>query len=235
MSRVLARLPLTVPHHYDFGADRDRVGDDLLNPRSWDALRHTDGPFGLPGAREEWDRASLGGDLPERARAIAALVRRLGAGTVCSYGVGTALLERNLLRELPGTSLICTDFAPDTVRRLGALFPEADVRLHDLLHDPPPDADLHLFHRVDTELSGRDWHRVFERLRDRPVVVVATQVLGFHGLAAELRLAFSRRDPTRAGWSRTEAAFRRLWRSSHLDEPVQVGGLRGWLLLPRGR
>jgi hypothetical protein len=152
---------------------------------------------------------------------------------VCSYGVGTGLLEANLVHQLNDTRLICTDFAPETVRRLGELFSEADVRLHDLRSTPPPEADLHLLHRIDTELSDPEWRDVFSRL-GQPVVVVATQVLDFHGLAAELRLSLSRRQLTRAGWSRTEAAFRRLWRSTHVDEPLRVGSLRGWLLLPRG-
>jgi hypothetical protein len=228
---LIDRIPLTVPHHYDFGPDRSRVGDNLVNARSWDAIRQTDTPFGLPESRAEWKRAAQGGDLPERAKVIGAVARRLGAQSLCSFGVGTALLEANLADELSEARLICTDFAPDTVRRLGELFPEADVRLHDL-RTTPPEADLYLLHRVDTELSNREWRGVFSRLC-RPVLVVVTQLLDFHSLAAELRHTLSRRQLTRAGWSRTEAAFRRLWRSSHIDEPLQVGTLQGWLLLPR--
>ena len=229
---LIGRIPLTVPHHYDFGLDRSRVGDNLVNPQSWDAIRQTDTPFGLPESRQEWEQAARGGDLPKRAEVIGAVARRLGAHSVCSHGVGTGLLEANLVRELDDMSLICTDFAPETVRRLSELFPEADVRLHDLRNSQPPEADLHLLHRVDTELSNREWREVFGCL-SRPVLVVATQVLDIHGLTGELRLTLSRR-PTRAGWSRTEAGFRRLWRSTHIDEPLRVGSLHGWVLLPRG-
>jgi hypothetical protein len=229
---LIARIPLTVPHHYDFGPERSRVGDNLVNPQSWDAIRQTDTPFGLPESRRAWEQAARDGDLPERAEIIGSVARRLDAHSVCSHGVGTGLLEANLARELNGTRLICTDFAPETVRRLSELFPEADVRLHDLRSSPPPEADLHLLHRVDTELSNSEWREVFGGIRG-PVVVVATQVLDLHGLAVELRLRFSRRRPTRAGWARTEAAFRRLWRSTHVDEPLRVGSLYGWLLLPR--
>jgi hypothetical protein len=230
---LIARIPLTVPHHYDFGPERSRVGDNLVNPQSWDAIRQTDTPFGLPESRRAWEQAARGGDLPERAEIIGSVARRLGARSICSHGVGTALVEANLAWELPDTRLICTDFAPETVRRLSDLFPEADVRLHDLRSASPPEADLHLLHRVDTELSNAEWREVFGRL-DRPVVVVVTQMLDIHGLAAELRLSRARPRLTRAGWSRTGAAFRRLWRSTHRDEPLQVASLRGWLLTPRG-
>jgi hypothetical protein len=229
---LLTRIPLTVRHHYDFGPDRSRVGENLVNPHSWDAVRRTDSPFRLPETRAEWEQSALGGDLPERAHAISAVARRLGARTVCSYGVGTGLLEANIARELPDTKLICTDFAPETVRRLRDLFPEADVRLHDLRTMPPPEADLHLLHRVDTELSNSEWRDVFRRL-NQPVVVVVTQLVDLQLLAFEFRLRRSRPRPTRAGWSRTEAGFRRLWRSTHVDEPLQVASHRGWLLLPR--
>jgi hypothetical protein len=32
-------LKLTLRHYYDFGADRDVVGDDLVSPKAWDGFR----------------------------------------------------------------------------------------------------------------------------------------------------------------------------------------------------
>ena len=39
-SRSLAPMRITLRHHFDFGADRPVVGDDLVRPEAWDALGH---------------------------------------------------------------------------------------------------------------------------------------------------------------------------------------------------
>ena len=46
----------SVAHRYDFGDERGLVGAALTNAASWDALRSTEGPFGLPRSHEEWAR-----------------------------------------------------------------------------------------------------------------------------------------------------------------------------------
>jgi len=230
---LLARIPLTISHYYDFGKDRERVGDDLVNPASWDAIRETPGPFGLPATREEWERAALTPEFAARADAIAGVARELGARRICSYGVGAAFLELNLVRAMPEAELVCTDYAPRTVERLARLFPEASVRLHDLYVDGPLAADLHLLHRIDSELANRAWRKVFARFQE-PALLVATQLLEWPVFESELRRRLSRRPaPTRAGYARTEAAMRSLWRGTHVDRPVPVGELAGFLLIPR--
>jgi hypothetical protein len=229
---ALARIPLTVPHYYDFREDRNRVGPDLVNPESWDAIRETTGPFGLPPTREEWERAAITPEFAARAETIAEIVRGFGVGRLCSYGVGAALLELNLFKTLAEVELVCTDYAPRTVRRLTTLFPEADVRLHDFRTETPLPADLHLLHRVDSELPSGEWRRVLAGFRD-PVLFVATQVLDWQGLLSELRRRFSRDAVTRAGYVRTEAGLRSLWRGTHDDRPLAVGELTGFLLMPR--
>jgi hypothetical protein len=82
---------------------------------------------------------------------------------LASYGVGVAALEALLERERLEMSL--TDYAPRTVERLRALFPEARIELQDLLVDGPLDGvDAHLFHRIDTELSNAQWRDVYLRM-----------------------------------------------------------------------
>jgi hypothetical protein len=228
---ALDRIPLTVSHHYDFGADRDRVGADLVNPQSWDAIRETTGPFGLPETREEWEQAAFKPEMAARARTIAGLARELGARRVCSYGVGAAFLELNLVRELPEADLVCTEYAPRTVERLAAIFPEAEVRLHDFRTASLP-GDFHLFHRVDTELSNDEWRRVLAGFSE-PVLLVAGDVLDWRGLLGELRRRLLRKTATRAGYIRTEAGLRSLWQRTHDDRRLAVGELAGFLLTRR--
>jgi hypothetical protein len=226
---ALARIPLTLSHYYDFGDDRGRVGRDLVNPESWDAIRDTSGPFGLPRTREEWERAALTPELEERANTIADVARNLGVRRICSYGVGAAFLELNIAGRLAEMELVCTDFAPQTVQRLSVLFPEADIQLHDLRAQPPLRADFHLLHRVDTELSNAEWRRVLAGFRE-PVLMVAGDVLDGRGLLRELRRRFSGNAATHAGYVRTEAGLRSLWRQTHDDRRLSVGELTGFLL-----
>lgn len=222
---------MTLRHTYDFGADGGTVGDDLVRPEAWDAVRDLAGPFGLPRNRAEWEARASSPELAARAHSIAALAGRLEAESICSYGVGVCAVELNLARLAPGLHLACTDYAPRTVERLGALFPEADVIRHDLLRDDPLEADLHLLHRVDTELSDDEWRTVLPRFR-APALVVPAMLLTWRSVAKELALRVRPGRATRAGYVRTEDALRSLWRPSHRDERLPVGDLTGFLLTP---
>jgi hypothetical protein len=137
----LARIPLTIKHYYNFGADRGRVGARLVNPQSWDAIRESPGTFGLPATRTGWEKAAAEGDSSARAAALSVVADEVGARRICSYGVGVGLIELNLALQRPDLEVICTDFAPRSLARIKELFPEAQVQRHDLLTDPPIPAD----------------------------------------------------------------------------------------------
>jgi hypothetical protein len=108
------------------------------------------------------------------------------------------------------------------------------VLRHDLLADPPLDAEWHLFHRIDTEFSNGTWRKILGRFRQCNVLVVATELIDFARAASELRVGLRNRNATRCGHVRNRAAFEALWRRSHDAERVQVADLHGWVLSPRG-
>lgn len=217
-------------HAYDFGAARQAVGDNLLKPQAWDAARAAPGPFLLPETRQEWESLADDEELRARARDIAAFA---GAGSLCSHGVGTALLELNIVRAAPGLRLICTDYAPLTVERLAPLFPEAEVVLRDLTDPDPPSASLHLMHRLDAELDDDAWRGVFERLPEQ-VLFVPNAVLSPLGAMREVARRIVRHGRlTNAGWFRNEPALRVLWHRTHTAKRVMVGGASAYLLEPR--
>src|SRR5262245_33728943 len=149
-------IRLTLPHRYDFGADSSVVGGDLLRPEAWDSLRlETSGPFSIASGRAELERqADSHPEIGDRMRIADALLREHGVRRLVSYGVGGAMPELWLLRLDPERRLVVTDYAPETVERLRELLPEAEVRQHDLLRDQPLEGDMHLFHRIDTELDN---------------------------------------------------------------------------------
>lgn len=227
-------MRLTVRHHFDFGADRALVGDDLVRPEAWDALRtQTSGPFALAATREEWERAA--DDRPEleaRARRIRELLDAREVRRLASYGVGGATLESWLKRLAPERELVVTDYAQATVERLAGIFTEAECVRHDLLEDPPIDADLHLFHRIDTEFANDAWPRIFERFARAPVMYVAAGQVDLKGALAEWRKG-RRAGASRAGWVRTRPALERLWTRTHDARAVDVGDLPAWELEPK--
>jgi hypothetical protein len=230
-------LKLTLRHYYDFGADRDVVGDNLVDPKAWDGLRtQTDGGFSMPSTRDEFIRAAEGRtDIAARATAVDVWLEQQEARTVASYGVGSAALEWCLHGLRPERTLIVTDYGKKTVQRLSKLFPEAEPRLHNLLRDEPLFADAHLFHRIDTELDERDWRRVYTRFADASILVVATQVLDLKRILIEVKVrpGLRRRGASRAGYIRTRAAFEALWQPTHVAQHLRMHDLEAWALVPR--
>ena len=103
---------------------------------------------------------------------------------------------------------------------------------HDLLRDAPLDGDLHLFHRVDTELDNEQWRGVYGRFAGEPVLVVATEVMPASEIPRQLLGAIRSRNLTHAGWTRTRGAFEALWRPTHRGTHVGFGDLEGWVLEP---
>jgi hypothetical protein len=222
-------MRLTVPHYFDFGGDRARVGRRLESASAWDTLRDTDGPFGLPSTRAEWEAIAADAGTAARSEDVVRVARELGARRLCSYGVGIGALELNVARRAPELDLVCTDYASQTVARLATLFPEAEVLRHDLLEDEPVDADLHLLHRVDTEFSDADLRRVLARF-GRPVLFVPAAFLDVRLLARELYVRVARRGATRAGWLRSESAFHALWGDAREAAEARIGDARAYLL-----
>jgi hypothetical protein len=225
---------ITIPHYFDFGADRELVGNDLVRPEAWDALRtKTTGPFAIADTPAGWEAiAKAHPILGDRAEAIESLIDSRGGGSIASYGVGGASLEYWLSRRDPERRLLIGEYAPDTVERLRTITSGAEVHHHDLLADPPLDADWHLFHRIDTEFSNSQWRQVLENFRDQRVLVAASEVIGLRDAMRELRRGMSR-GSTNSGRLRNRAAFEALWRRTHDSEPVAIADLQGWVLTPR--
>jgi hypothetical protein len=224
-------VKLTLRHRFAFARP---LSGGLHSPEAWDALRDGDDIFGLPTSRAEWKAAASRSGLERRAASIARVADGLGARRVCSYGVGTGMLEWNLRRVAPHLELACTDFAPLAVARLASHFDGVPVVEHDLRKDPPREAELHLLNRVDTELSDEEWPAVLARFRE-PILLIATEIVGPRAVARELAIRVRHPGAERAGWIRTEDAFRALWTASHDDARLELAGLTGYLLTPRVR
>jgi hypothetical protein len=230
---TLPPVRLTIRQRYAFGPDRALVGDDLVRPESWDALRlESEGPFALPPDRAALERLVDGnGPVRERARAVDETLERLEAVSLASYGSGTGLLEAALRRLAPGRALALSEYAPGTVQRLTELFPDASVERIDLLRDPPLPADVHLFHRIDTDLDNAQWRGVFDRFSRCTVIVVAADTLGPR-VAFQQLLGRLARGTSESGWVRSRGAFASLWSRTHRATPTRFADCEGWVLKP---
>lgn len=230
-------MRLTLRHYYDFGRDRSVVGADVVTPEAWDGLRtKTSGAFSIPSTRAEFVRAAEGlHDIAARARAVDAWLEQREPAVVASYGVGGAWLEWWLTKLRPDRKLIVSDYAEATVERLAEVLPEADVRRHDLRRDEPLPADIHLFHRIETELGNDEWREALGRFGRAEILFVAADLLDLRGLLAELhnRPVLKGRRVTKAGFIRTRAAVEALWRSTHTAQPLRMHDLDAWALTPR--
>jgi hypothetical protein len=225
---------LTVRHRYDFGVDRELVGDDLVRPEAWDRLRtQTHGPFAMATTRDGLEaQADEREEIGERMRVVSAWLDANGVQSLASYGAGGGIAELWLLRHAPARRLVATDYGEVTIERLRTVLPELEVVRHDLLADGPLDADVHLFHRIDTEFSNRQFRAVLNRFASARLLIVATQITSVQGAIDEMRKAM-RPNTSRAGWARTRGAFEALWTRTHTATPLRFNDLEGWGLEPR--
>jgi hypothetical protein len=228
-------MRMTIRHVYDFGADRALVGDDLVRPEAWDALRtRTDGPFAMATTTAEAEQVAL--EHPEivaRADALASWLQREGVARVVSYGVGGGTLELMLSHHEHAPELVLTDYGPETVEGLRALFPDAEVARHDLLADPPLQGDLQLFHRIDTEFSNRQLRGLLRRFAGERVLVMGSGTITVREGLHEIAYRFRNRNVSKAGWRRSRATFEALWARTHDTVPLTLHDLPSWDLRPR--
>jgi hypothetical protein len=226
---------MTIRHVYDFGDDRALVGDDLVRPEAWDALRtRTNGPFAMADSAEEAERqARAHPELVHRADALAAWLAREEIARMVSYGAGGGALELLVAPHTHAPELVLTDYGPETVARLRRVVPGADVVHHDLLVDAPLEGDLHLFHRIDTEFDNGQLRAILRRFADRHVLVIATGAVTPLEALREVAYRFRNRHVSRAGWRRTAATFEALWRPTHEARRLTVHDLPAWDLRPR--
>jgi hypothetical protein len=228
-------MRMTIRHVYDFGADRALVGDDLVRPEAWDALRtRSVGPFAMARTHDEAERLALANaDIIARAQALSAWLERERVGRLVSYGAGGGTLELLVSRHPGAPELVLTDYGPETVLTLRDLVPDAEVVRHDLLSEPPLEGDLHLFHRIDTEFDNRQLRWVLRRFADRRVLVIATGTVTVPEGLREVAYRLRNRNVSKAGWRRTRATFEALWRRTHDAQPLTFHDLPAWDLRPR--
>ena len=228
-------MRLKIRNYFPFYEAHEVIGPDLVRPEAWDRARlsSTRPDFALPEDRVDYERlVDSETAYEERARRLDHILDEFGAASVASYGVGRGVLERWLSRLSPDRALTITEYTPASLARLGQLFPEARTEVFDLRSESPLDADVHLMHRLDTELDDPEWREVFARYAEERVIFIAASQLSVWLFLWQARVRLQRRR-TFAGWLRTHDAVADLWSDTHVAESIPGLDLDGWVLVPR--
>ncbi len=104
---------------------------------------------------------------------------------------------------------------------------------HDFIHDPPLEADVHMFCCIDTELTDNQWRDVLKNFASRKVLIYPCATFGLMTIIGELRQRGPGKNPTRCGYWRTKGRFEEL--AEHTHEPRRLSAGRagtGWLCEP---
>jgi len=240
-------MKLTVKHYYHFGKKAKEVGRNLLSESSWDAVRINDEnnetPFSIPEKREDWIKKCVGHEqMVKRAEAIGQFANKKGFKKIISFGCGACFMEYNLKKQYPNIVLECSDFSPNSVRRLKEIFIESEkIYTFDMLKDGFKNENglLYLFHRLDADFGNRQWKDIFKRASDsgvESILFVPCAVDTLKSLAKAIigrwyQVIIKRSKLSFAGYLRNKDELKHLFLSYYdLSEELNVGDLKGFFL-----
>jgi hypothetical protein len=243
------REGITLKNYYNFDDPGNRLNGNLIAPDAWDAVRTENiggnRPFFMDQDRAQWEKFCLSHQNARlRAQRLVELMGSRFTG-VDSFGVGCACLEFLIKKENPHMQIRCSDYAPKSIERLRALFPEAeDVRVFDMLREPWPmvaKGRLFLLHRVDTEFSDAEWQEIFRKIRKakaQDVLFIPSEILTA-GTVWKKKIKYLisgifGKKMVFAGYVRTQERFLSLMEESfHIKETVKIHDVMGFWLTPK--
>lgn len=245
----------SMKHYQIFGDTTPKMKDQgLMSPESWDALRENHPFFSIPEERDEWVAVSelkvkkdgQDNQLIERAKDVAALLKREGIDRVFSIGSGGAALEYQLKKMIPELRVVCSDYSEVTVARLKKVFTECeDVIRFDIHADSLAEAEqkyigengICLMYRIDASFSDEEWSKIFSDLYKggiRKVLYIPTGMLTmlsiYNRKSREIKWYFKKIPVVWSGHIRTKKRFESFWSPFYNQQEVIFGGLKGFLL-----
>jgi hypothetical protein len=255
--RAINNLPirLTIKHEETFGTGTaGLIGGELDSPEAWDMLRRSHPHFSVSSDREEWLQAceakikkdGQDGGLLVRAQMIAELLHKKRANAVFSVGVGGAGLEFQIKKLLPEIRVVCSEYAPENVELLRAVFTEVDevIRFDMKGKDWSPalprtngEKIVTLMYRVDPHATDEEWRKIFENMHAAGVVDILYIPCGFLTLRSlfqrKWRIFRQRLKGARfvfSGYLRTRKAFESYWAGLYRAEVGNFAGYVGFYL-----
>jgi hypothetical protein len=256
-ARWCLSLPIKATLVHRFPLEK-KLGEEALNltqSGGWDKARAEDGHFFIPNDRGQWiqlceedhHHESATGDLPQRAVDILSVLKKHDLPScIHSVGAGLGALEYHIAKAEPNVVLACSDYSPETCKRLKEVFHECqDVQVLDLKNKSSiqqlstlPEGALVLLHRVDPHLTNAQWREAFAALRETGV----KRVLFVPHVRMDVRYAagcIMRQLKQRlkggalavTGYVRSEKAHRSLFSACYniIDEPM-IGFTKSFLL-----
>lgn len=240
--------PVTLRHYYPVAG---RLPDRIDSPEAWDRLRDAEPHLSIADERGEWLKATAlevvkdGQDarLIERAQDVVRFLEHAGVRELFSVAVGGAGLEYHIKRLYPAVRLTCSEYAPENVRKLKRVFPEADAIVQQDARNSDwsslsdrADACV-LVYRLDPHLTDPEWRSFFVRLsaqRVRTVLYIPSRMLTWLSIVERVRTLLRwRREGAGAvfaGYTRSRPRFQSFWKSLYTPEIAEFGGLEGFIL-----
>lgn len=248
-------VPFTMKHYQVFGYSGSLFKDGELNSAdSWDVLRESHPQFSVSKNRKEWIRAcdmqirkdGQDGGLLRRAEEINDLIKKEGITHIFSVGVGGAGLEYQIKKLNPSIHLVCSEFAPQNVALLKAVFEEADdIVEFDILNGDWKEVknkylsknSLCLMYRVDASFSDDEWQGIFQKMHDariESILYIASSFLTILSICnrkwRELKWSRSKSYIVFSGYLRTKTRFLSYWNDLYIGTPYEFGGIKSFLL-----
>jgi len=221
-------MRFTIKQYHNFGDLSERLKGNLISSVGWDILltanEDKDSRLFIPVDRKEWISKIY--KIPEilaRGKRIAKFLADNGFQKITSVGVGGGYLEYVIKSLLPQIYIKCSDFAPQSVKRLRKVFIECEeIDVFDILNDEWPkqlENEILMFYRVDTEFSDLQWKKIFKKMYDSNVLNILFAPNGFLTFKKilvqklnQLKALIDRKQTlTFAGYLRTEDTLRSLW------------------------
>ena len=238
-------MELTLKYYHYFGDEEEKLGSNLNNSDSWDALRIKDGmnsSYYIPKDRDEWQKICLSREnLKLKAKEIVGVLKPK-FNCLHSFGVGAAHLEFLIKREDSSLQLRCSDFTPQGIARLKKVFVEADeISNFDMIDGDWGEIDskgVCLFYRVDTVFDDQQWNGVLYKMKRagiKDALFIPSDILTLKKiLYLQLKYAIFwllRRKMTFSGFLRTKPRLVSLLSKFYeIVQVVDVGGSMGFLL-----
>lgn len=211
-------------------------------------LREAHPRYSFSGEREAWlkelyihKKDGQDKEIDQRAADIVSFCRQHDFRSIFSVGVGAAGLEYRIAKLAPEIKITVSEYPPETVKKLKAVFHEGTVIKFDAFDplawkqiDP---LSLVLIYRMDREFTPKEWRQIFKAMRSAGirhslfVLQYTFTILWYVQERLRTWKAISKGFRVQmAGYIHNVPSLRNLWKKQYSDTPVRIGSWQGFFL-----
>jgi hypothetical protein len=238
-------FPVAAKHYVSFGVSMPK---EAVLKEGWNTLRSAHPRYNFSGDRTEWlqeiydnTKDAQDPEIDQRARDIVALCTARSITSIFSVGAGAAGLEYRIAKLAPEISVTISEYFPDSVKKLSAVFHEGKVRAFDALDEKAwkeiSPKTLVLLYRLDREFSPAQWRSIFTHMHNAGmqnalfVLQYTFTILWYiQERIRVLRAMLLAKKVLMVGHIHNVPSLRNLWGSYYGDTPIRIGSWQGFFL-----